>query len=117
VTAPLTANEVAANLAERARELDAATRALDTADRQAVVRREDYTLAYARAFLAADGAMEVRKHRATEQTHAERLAAESAEQVVRGLRRQIDTLRVRIDVGRSMGSAIKAEMALAGGHS
>jgi hypothetical protein len=92
----LTANDVAANLAQLARDLDACVRTLDTADRDAVNKREDYT------------------HEAITRTHAERLAAETADAIVRGLRRQVDTLKVRIDVGRSVGTAIRAEMALGG---
>ncbi len=117
MTGQLTANGVAANLAALARDLDACVRTLDTADRDAVTKREDYTLGLSRAFLSAEGAMEQRKHEAITRTHAERLAAETADAIVRGLRRQVDTLKVRIDVGRSVGTAIRAEMSLAGGPS
>ena len=111
---PLTANEVAQQMLKFSRELGDVTARLDQADREAVNAREDYTLAYAREFLQADGSMEVRKQVAIERTHEQRLRAESADLVVRGLRRQIDTLKTRIEVGRSHGAAIKAEMAFAG---
>lgn len=117
MTGAQTANDVALHLASLARDLDAAVRTLNTADADSVRRREDFTLAYARAFLRSEGAMEVRKQIATEQTSAERLAAEVADQIVRGLRRQVDALRIRIDVGRSLGAAVRAEAALAGGPS
>ena len=115
MTGQMTANDVAANLARLARDLDAVTQALNLADREAVEKREDYTLSLSRAFLATEGSVEQRKHEAITKTHAERLAAETAEAVVRGLRRQVDTIRVRVDVGRSVGTALRAEMSLGGG--
>lgn len=114
MTAPLTANDVAASLAERGRELAALVTAIDKAERDAVNRREDYTLALSKAFLRAEGAMDIRKHQSIVETHVERLAAETAEAVVRGLRRSIDSVRVRIDIGRSLGAALRAEVSLAG---
>lgn len=114
MTGQLTPNGIAVQLGQLARDLDDVTKALNSADRESVARREDYTLAYARAFLTAEGAMEARKQIAIEQTTVERLAAETADQVVRGLRRQVDTLRIRIDVGRSVGTAMRAELTLNG---
>lgn len=110
----MTPNEVAAALAQLGRDLDACVRTLEGADREAVIAKENYTLAYAKAFLKAEGAMDVRRHLATVETHAERLAAETSEQIVRGLRRQLAAIGVRIDIGRSMNSAMKAELALVG---
>lgn len=114
MSAPLTANSVAAQLAQLARTLDDLVRQIGEAERDAVNKREDYTLAHAKAFLTAEGAMDIRKHEAIKQTHAERLAAEAAEATVRGLRRSIDSVKVRIDVGRSVGTALRSELALAG---
>lgn len=110
----LTANDVALQLAKLGRDLDALVGAMDTAEREAVNRREDYTLAHSRAFLRAEGPMDVRKHTAIQDTHAERLAAEVAEALVRGLRRQIDSVKVRIDIGRSVGVAIRSELNISG---
>lgn len=110
----LTPNDVASHLASLARDLDALVRAADLAERDAVNKREDYTLSASKAFLRAEGPMDIRKHQSTVDTHAERLAAEVAEQIVRGIRRQIDAVRIRIDVGRSVGAALRSELALAG---
>jgi hypothetical protein len=114
MTGQITANEVAQNLAQLARDLDACVRTLDSADRDSVNKRESYTLALSRAFLSAEGSVEQRKHEAITRTHAERLAAETADAIVRGLRRQVDTIRLRVDVGRSLGAAIRAEVSLGG---
>lgn len=110
----LTANSVASQLARLALQLDDLVKEIGQAEIAAVNAREDFTLAHSKAFLRAEGPMDVRKHLAIEATHKERLAAETAEAVVRGLRRQIDTVRVRIDVGRSVGAAVRAEVSLAG---
>jgi hypothetical protein len=115
VNEQMTPNSVALALAQLGRDLDATVKSLDVADRQAVTAREDFTVAYARAFLKADGAMDVRRYQATVDTHTERLAAEAAEQVVRGLRRQVESIKVRVDIGRSYGSALKAELTALGG--
>jgi len=113
----LTAHQVAENLQKLALKLDELVDQIDQAEKAAVNAREDYTMAYAKEFLAADGSMDVRRYKATEATHAERIAAELAEQTVKGLRRQIESVRMRIDVGRSLGAAIRAEAGLAGGPS
>lgn len=106
--------DVAAQLAKLSRQLDELVQEIGRAEHAAVNVREDYTLAHSRAFLAADGPMDVRKHVAIEATHVERLAAETAEAVVRGLRRQIESAKLRIDVGRSLNAAVRAEAALSG---
>ncbi|GAC1381425.1 MAG: hypothetical protein NVSMB4_09980 [Acidimicrobiales bacterium] len=112
MTAPLTANAVAQQLANLGRDLDAAVRSLDVAERDAVNRREDFTLAHARAFLQAEGSVDFRKNTAIVQTHAERVAAETADVVVRGIRRQLDAIKTRIDIGRSVGAAMRSEISL-----
>lgn len=114
MTDQLTPSRVASTLAKLARQLDDLVDAIDDAEKRAVHAREDFTMAYAKAFLSAQGSMDVRKHLATEETHDTRLAAELAEQLVKGIRRQIDTVRMRIDVGRSLGAALRAEASLAG---
>lgn len=110
----LTAHDIAKRLAERSHELDDLVASLITAEREAINRREDHTLAYSKAFLRSDGAMDMRRHIATEQTHAERVAAELAEAEVRGIKRQIESVRTKIDVGRTLGATLRAEVSLGG---
>lgn len=115
MTAPAaTATEVALNLARLARELDQTVRALEMADRDATEKRVAADLAFSRAFIAEQGSVDQRKHLATIATHQQRLAADVADALVRHLRRQLDALKVRIDVGRSYGAAVRAEIALGG---
>lgn len=114
MSAPQNANEVALNLARLSRELEEVKEALNAADMDAVIKREDAKLAEAKAFLAAEGAMDFRKQTAVVQTHSVRLQAETAEAVVRGLTRSMRTLQSSIDVGRSIGAGVRAEASLAG---
>lgn len=110
----ITPSDIAGRLLNLAYDLSALVGQIDVAEREAVHAREDYTLSLSRAFLAATGPMDVRKHESIAATHTERLAAELAEAIVRGLRRQIDSCKVRIDVGRSVGTTVRSEMNLAG---
>lgn len=114
MTAPATPTEVALHLAGLARDLDTTVRQLEDADKDATEKRGAADLAYSRAFLAAEGSMDLRKHRALVETHDQRMAADVADAVVRHLRRRVDALRIRIDVGRSYGAAVRAEINLAG---
>jgi hypothetical protein len=112
--ASLTPNGVVLALMNLARELAALSEGLDALETEAVNRREDYTLAYASAFIRTPGAMDLRKQIALQTTHPERLAAETAEALVRGARRQVDSIKVRISVGRTAAATLRAELTLAG---
>jgi hypothetical protein len=109
----LTPNSVVSGLLELSRELAELVKDLDQLEIDAVNSREDLTLASAKSFLSAEGPVETRKAIAITETHNERLVAETAEALVRGRKRQLDTLRVRIDVGRSAAAALRAEIDLA----
>ena len=108
----ITPNDVVSGLLNLARELAELSTGLEKLERDAVESREDFTLTYSTAYLKADGTVEERKHRAVMQTSDERIKADLAEALVRGRKRQLDTLRVRIDVGRSAAAALRAEMNL-----
>lgn len=108
----VTPMSVTQNLLNLARELAELASGLDDLEQRAVMAREDLTLAQAKAFLSAEGTVDVRKNTAIVATHAERLSAETAEALVRGRKRQLDTLKVRIDVGRSAAAALRAEIDL-----
>lgn len=114
MTAPATATEIALNLARLARDLDQTVRALESADRDATHKRAAYDLVFSQAFIQAQGSVDQRKHLATVEVHRQRLEADVADALVRHLRRQIDAIKTRIDVGRTWASALKAEIALGG---
>lgn len=100
---------VVATLSQIARQIDDKAAEIAELDRQAVETRQNYKRAYARAFLAADGAMDVRRYQAEEQTADLALEAELAEQVLRAGREALRVLRDRLEVGRSVGSIMKME--------
>lgn len=111
--------EVAQNLAFLGRELQYLTDGLADLERNMVEAREDYTLAYAKAYLAAGGLVNgkpptvaEREARAQIATHDERLRAETCEQLVRQRRAQIATIGKRGEWGRSIGSIVKSEIEL-----
>ena len=106
----LTPTTIVSGLLDLARELATLASDLDQLEIDAVNGREDLTLAAAKAFLAADGPVDVRKNVALVATHSERLVAETAEALVRGRKRQLDTIKVRVDVGRSAAAALRAEI-------
>lgn len=105
---------ISERLSMLSRALDEATDALEVLDRQAVETRHDYEMAFAKAFLSSDGAMDVRKQKSVQITGTEKLAAEIAEAKLRACRARIGTIKVQIDTGRSLGAALKADMAFAG---
>ena len=113
MTKPLTPNEVVAQLAQLARDLDANVSALDCAERAAVESRHTADLEQSKSFLSAVGSVEQRKNEAFVQCERLLHDADVAEAVVRHLKRRGDAIKIRIDVGRSMGTALRAEISLA----
>lgn len=111
--APLTAMSVAEHLADLAKELDVLVKKTGEEDLVATTLKEQYLRAYASAWRAAVGSVEARKQIAIGLTADERMAAEIADCQVRDYRRRIDALRIRIDVGRSLGTTVRAEVGLA----
>ena len=79
----------------------------------AVRKRHEYTIGFAKALVSVDGSnAEIRKAQATLATEALLLAAVLAEAELDILRSNIrDILHRRLDVGRSVFSFVKAEMA------
>ncbi len=119
-TFEVTPTTVAINLSHLARELASLTDGLGDLERHAVEKREDYIMAHAKAYLTS-GALDaggkpppaaVREAKSNLATHDERLAAETADALVRQRKAQIGAIKVRIDVGRSVGSIVKSEIEL-----
>lgn len=108
--APSTPVEVILHLSSLTRELDRLTQAYCAAERDMVAAKSAADLAEARAYLAATGTVDARNSAVTEVTAAVRQAADVAESVVRQLKRQIATLEIRIDVGRTYAASVRAEL-------
>lgn len=108
MSAPST-NDVILQLAQLGRDLDAKQREIRNLDEAAVRARARYEVTMSRNFLKAEGAMDVRKHTAIVESADLKLDAEIADQVLRAARESIRVLRDRLDIGRSLNSAIKSE--------
>lgn len=106
---PQNANDVAFELLRLVRAMDRVTAELQDADEAAVRQRLTYDRHFSKAFVAVQGSIDMRKHLASLDTYEMHLAAELADVKVRNLRRKIESLRVQIDVGRSIGAAIRTE--------
>jgi hypothetical protein len=107
-------NEIAAQLIALARDLDAAVRELKRLDREAVDADCAHEVAFARAFLSAEGSIEARKYTATLNTDETKHTALVAGQLVRSQREAIRAIQTRIEVGRTLSATVRSEIALAG---
>ena len=108
----LTPNEVVKQLTRLAQELDATTELLREADHDSTLKRHQADLAEAKAYLSAEGPVEERKRIAkvaTERIEEEALVSEA---LVRYLKNKLKSLDLRIEVGRSLGTSLRAEMRL-----
>jgi tRNA/tmRNA/rRNA uracil-C5-methylase (TrmA/RlmC/RlmD family) len=106
-----TTNDVIVTLAQLGRDLDNKQAEIARLDEDAVRARARYEVTHSRNFLKAEGAMDVRKHQAIVDTAELKLDAEIADQVLRAARESIRVLRDRLDIGRSLNSAIRSEWA------
>ena len=111
-----TPNSIALQLSRLSRELDKLASDLEALERDAVEKRHAYELAFARAFLNPEnqGSVDARKQWAVLETADEKLAAETADAVLRAVRVRIGTLKTQIETGRSLNALMRSEMALAG---
>ena len=109
-----TTNDVILMLAQLGRQLDAKQDEIARLDDEAVRARSRYEVAYARAFIGSTGAEGLRKQTAVLETESAKLDAEIADQKLRAAREAIRVLRDRLDIGRSLNSAIKSEWSVQG---
>jgi hypothetical protein len=111
----LTANEVVVQLSHLGAELDGVVSALKEADVDAARKRLAADLAESNAFVNANGAMDLRRHLARIAAAPQEEQAIVAEAAVRYLRQRIASIGLRIEVGRSYGAAVRAEVRALGG--
>jgi hypothetical protein len=109
-----TTNDVILMLAQLGRQLDAKQDEIAALDEEAVRAKARHEVAYARAFIKAQGAEGLRKQTAILETADQKMDAEIAEQKLRAAREAIRVLRDRLDIGRSLNSAIKSEWSAQG---
>lgn len=107
-------NAAASHLGKRLDELQQIVAALRDAEQKAITARQDANLAEWTAFLAAEGAMELRKITARQAAADLAFAADNAEAEVRHLLRQMKLAQARVDVGRTYSADLRAELATLG---
>lgn len=110
MTAPATPAEVVRNLAALTRELHDKTQAYRHAEFDAAQKRHAADMAEARSYLRNNGPVEERKRRAKVDADLEEDQALVAEAVIRVLRAEIREIETRIEVGRSYGATVRAEL-------
>lgn len=101
--------EIVKRLSELSRLLDHATEEIALADEAAVKAKQAFEVAYARAFINSEGSVDMRKHRATITTQAERLEYELAFQKHRAVKERINTIRSQLSIGQTLSAAIRSQ--------
>jgi len=112
--ADMTPNEIASHLIQLSGALDELVteyRGLGDAAPEAKKKAE---VAYAEAYMRAEGTVEERRQFAILVAADERFAADLAERKVSGCREAIRAVHARIDVGRTLSATTRDEMKLAG---
>ena len=112
MTAPMNAAEITRTLGQLSLDLWKCVEDLEVADLDATRKRGDFDLAYSKAFLAAEGSVDARKHQAVVETMPLRDRADVADALVQNLVRRMKALERRVEVGRSTSSWHKAELSL-----
>jgi len=110
VSAPATAQQVVSNLSALTEELRRTVAAYRAAERDAAEKRHAADVAESRAFLRADGPMDMRRHVARVEADQAEQDALVAEALVRVLKAEIRAIETRIDVGRTYGATVRAEL-------
>ena len=109
-TLPLTANRVTHVLQSLAQELEVTVRQLQVADLDATQKRHKANMAESEAFVEATGAMDIRKHLARIAAGPLEKDALVAEALARHFKASVYALNTRIEVERSLGAAVRAEL-------
>lgn len=110
MTAPATANEVVLHLAQLGRELETLTRQLVAADKDYTQKKGAFDLAEARAYVQAVGTIGDRERAALIASRVEKEELDLASSWLRGLKAQLNTVNTRIDIGRTYGATVRAEL-------
>lgn len=98
-------------LAQLGRYLDNKQHEIARLDEDAVRAKARYEVSFARSFIGATGAEGLRKQTAVLETELQKLDMDIADQKLRAAREAIRVLRDRLDIGRSLNSAIRSEWA------
>lgn len=112
---PPTYLDVARFLSWCSHALDKATLRAEQVAQELPLLRKQYRLAYAEAYLTAEGTVEDRRQQAVRASVDALFEMEVCEQRLRAARDQVDTLRTQISTYQSIGTAIRAEASVGTG--
>lgn len=107
----MSTTDIVTELSRIGRELDRLSHQIDSLDESCVVAWSEHRKAYARAYINGTGSIEDRKQHAVLEVEELRVAAEAADQLLRAARERIRVLRDRLEIGRSISAARRAEFA------
>ena len=107
----MSTTDIVLELSRIGRELDALSTEIARLYAACVVAWSEHRKAYARAYIDGTGSIEDRKQAAVLEVEELRVAAEAADQVHRAARERIRVLRDRLEIGRSISAARRAEFA------
>jgi hypothetical protein len=93
-------------------DLDHATEDMINADYHATDAEQKYRMAYAKAFLEAQGTVQQKEQITVIATSTERYDMEIAKQILRASKANVDSIKSRIEVSRSLSALTRSEMAL-----
>jgi hypothetical protein len=110
-------SDIAAWLAQLTRQLDAKIGEYAQLSDEAATAHRDAEVAFARAFLNAEGAMDARRQVAVLEAADKRFGADIAERKVAACKEAIRALHLKIDVGRTASANVRAELTALGGGS
>lgn len=110
----LTPNEVAKALIVLSRQMYAKVRELRELGDAAATARKDAKVAYAGAFLSADGPMDIRKQVAEMAAAEAKFAADAAEQEVSACKEALKSMHAAVDIARTLSATTRDEMKLSG---
>jgi len=107
VTGP---NAAALRLGQRLDELHKVIESLRDAEQDAISKRMDADISESKAFLTAEGSMDIRRHKARVDTEQIEFQALAAEAHVRHLVRLMKEAQARVDAGRTYSADLRAEL-------
>lgn len=110
----LTPNEIAKALIVLSRQMYAKVRELRELGDKAAKAKKEAKVAYAKAFLSAEGAMDVRKQVAEVAAAEAKFRADAAEQEVSACKEALKSMHAVVDIARTLSATTRDEMKLSG---
>lgn len=105
----MTPATIVATLSNISKEIEKKASEIEFLDAKATKEKANYRIEYARAFLNAEGSMDIRRYYADSVTQDAFFSMEMADQVLRSAREAMRVLRDRLEIGRSLSAIMRME--------